>query len=78
MRFGRLVVEFCEWIPVLLAPIVVYFLTESFTRRLDLETWLALGFVLAVNLAWIGFTRWQRHAVEFYEKYPNFRMKKRG
>ena len=76
MRLWRFFLEFWEWLPVLAAPFVVYWLTEGFSETLSTELWLVIGFAVLVNLGWIGLMRWNRRMVAFHEKYPGFRMKK--
>jgi hypothetical protein len=72
----RYFVEFWEWLPVLAAPLIVYWLADGLTKPLSTELWLIIGFALLVNLGWIGLMRWNRRMVDFYEKYPGFRWKK--
>ena len=76
MKVWRFLLEFWEWLPVLVAPLVVYWLTEGFTKSLSSELWLIIGFAVLVNLGWIGLMRWNRRMVAFQEKYPGFRMRK--
>ena len=68
--------EIFEWLPIVAAPFVVYFLTEGFTQNLSAELWVILAVIMLANVAWLLLFRWQRRFVEFYEKYPGFRMKK--
>ena len=76
MKVWRLFLDFWEWLPVLVAPLVVYWLTEGFTEALSAELWLIIGFAVLLNLGWIGLMRWNRNMVAFREKYPGFRVKK--
>ena len=68
--------ELFEWLPIIVAPFVVYVLTEGFTQNLSAELWLILGLATIVNVGWLALVRGQRRMVEFYKKYPGFRMKK--
>jgi hypothetical protein len=76
VRIGRFFLEVVEWLPVLVAPLIIYWLTEGFTKSLTAELWLILGFAVLVNLGWIGLMRGNRRMLAFYEKYPGFRWKK--
>ena len=76
MKLGRYILEFWEWLPIIVAPFVVYFLTEGFTQNLSVELWLILGLAMVANMGWLALVRGQRRLVEFCEKYPGFRMKK--
>ena len=76
MKVGRLILDFLEWLPVLVAPLVIYWLTEGFTKSLSTELWLIIGFAAMVNIGWIGLMRGNRRMLAFYEKYPGFRWKK--
>ena len=76
MKVWRFILEFAEWLPIFLAPLIVYWLTEGFTTALSAELWLIIGLAVAINLGWIGFVRWNRGMVAFYEKYPGFRWKR--
>ena len=78
MKFWRAIVEFYEWLPLLAAPFAVYFLTDGFTQSLELELWLVIGLAVLLNIGWIVFHRYTRNMVDFYKKYPGFRMKKHG
>ena len=72
MRLWRYFLEFWEWLPILVAPLVVFWLTDGFTKSISLELWLIVGAAIVLNLAWIGLMRWNRHMVAFHEKYPGF------
>ena len=76
MRIGRVSLELLEWLPILVMPLAVYWLTEGFTESLSPELWLILGVALLVNLGWISLLRSNRRMVDFYEKYTGFRMRK--
>jgi hypothetical protein len=76
VRGWRLFRDVIEWLPILVVPLLIYGLTEGFTSSLSMELWLVLGFVVLINLGWIGLTRWNRHMLEFRQKYPGFRVKK--
>ena len=76
MRRWHRAVELLEWLPVLVAPLIVYWLTDGFTKSLSTELWVIIGLALLVDFGWVGLTRRNRRMVEFYERYPGFRMKK--
>jgi hypothetical protein len=65
-----------DWLPVLVTPFVIYWLTEGFTQPLSAELWLIIGIALLVNLGWIGLMRGSRRMLAFHEKYPGFGVKK--
>ena len=78
MKVWRAIVEFYEWLPLLATPFAIYFLTDGFTRALELEIWLIIGLAVVLNIGWIAFHRYIRNMEVFLNKYPGFRMKKHG
>jgi hypothetical protein len=72
------IIQFFEWLPLLVTPFVIYFLTDGFTRPLKLEIWLIIGIAVVVNAGWIAMQRYARTTASFLEKYPGFRMRKNG
>ena len=72
------VIEFFEWLPLLVTPFVIHFLTDGFTRSLEIEIWLIIGAAVVINAGWIAFHRHLRNSAAFQEKYSGFRMKKHG
>ena len=76
MRMGHFFVGVLEWLPIVATPFVLAALTDNFSHGLDTETWLIVGFVLALNVGWLMLMRWARSTSEFLGKYPGFRVKR--
>jgi hypothetical protein len=76
VKLWRYFLEFWEWLPIVAAPLVIYWMTDGFTKSLSLELWLIIGFALLLNLGWIGLMRSNRRTIDFLKKYPGFRMTK--
>ena len=75
MRMLR-ILEIFELLPIVVAPFVIYFLTEGFRKNLSNELWFILGLVMLFNVMWLVLVRSQRRFIEFNEKYSGFRMRK--
>ena len=77
MKLPR-VLEVVEWLPLAALPFIAWAWTDGFTRSIDLDLWLVLGFAAFINLSWIVFHRYTRQLAEFPKKFPGFRMKNNG